>query len=103
MGQISRRWNIVKQAEYRPAVVISNYIFNNKTKLVIVCPITNTDYKVHLHIPLDKRTKTNGVILCEHVKSLDLRNRKYEVIENLPQDILENIINIIYAEIEEFD
>lgn len=92
-----------EQAGYRPAVVISNNIFNNKTKLAIVCPITNTDNKFPLHIPLDKRTKTKGVILCEHVKSLDLRNRKYEVIENLPQDILENIINIVYAEIEKID
>ena len=92
-----------EQAGYRPAVVISNNIFNNKTKLAIVCPITNTDNKFPLHIPLDKRTKTKGVILCEHVKSLDLKNRKYEVIEKLPQDILENIINTVYAEIEEFD
>ena len=92
-----------EQAGYRPAVVISNNIFNNKTKLAIVCPITNTDNKFPLHIPLDKRTKTKGVILCEHVKSLDLKNRKYEVIEKLPQDILENIINIVYAEIEKID
>lgn len=92
-----------EQAGYRPAVVISNNIFNNKTKLAIVCPITNTDNKFPLHIPLDKRTKTKGVILCEHVKSLDLKNRKYEVIEILPQDILENIINIVYAEIEKID
>ena len=92
-----------EKAGYRPAVVISNNIFNNKTKLAIVCPITNTDNKFPLHIPLDKRTKTKGVILCEHVKSLDLKNRKYEVIEILPQDILENIINIVYAEIEKID
>ena len=92
-----------EQAGYRPAVVISNNIFNNKTKLAIVCPITNTDNKFPLHIPLDKRTKTKGVILCEHVKSLDLKNRKYEVIEKLPQDILENIINTVYAEIEKID
>ena len=92
-----------EQAGYRPVVVISNNIFNNKTKLAIVCPITNTDNKFPLHIPLDKRTKTKGVILCEHVKSLDLKNRKYEVIEILPQDILENIINIVYAEIEKID
>jgi mRNA interferase MazF len=31
-----------EQAGYRPAVVISNNFFNNKTNLTIVCPITNT-------------------------------------------------------------
>ena len=90
-----------EQSGYRPAVVISNNIFNQKAKLAIVCPITNTNNKFPLHIELDKRTKTKGVILCEHLKSLDLRKRKYEVIENLPPDILKNVINLVYAEIEE--
>ena len=92
-----------EQAGYRPAVVVSNNIFNNKAKLAIVCPITNTDNKFPLHIALDERTKTKGVILCEHLKSLDLRKRKYEFIENLPKDILDNVINTVYAEIEDID
>ena len=61
-----------EQAGYRPAVVISNNIFNEKTRLSIVCPITNTNNHFPLHIPLDERTKTTGVILCEHIKALDL-------------------------------
>ena len=89
-----------EQAGYRPAVVISNNVFNEKAKLAIVCPITNTDNKFPLHIALDERTKTRGVILCEHLKSLDLRKRKYESIEKLPKDILDKVINTIYAEIE---
>ena len=89
-----------EQAGYRPVVVISNNVFNEKAKLAIVCPITNTDNKFPLHIALDERTKTKGVILCEHLKSLDLRKRKYKSIEILPKDILDNVINTIYAEIE---
>ncbi len=89
-----------EQAGYRPAVVISNNVFNEKAKLAIVCPITNTDNIFPLHIALDERTKTKGVILCEHLKSLDLRKRKYETIEKLPKDILDKVINTIYAEIE---
>ncbi len=89
-----------EQAGYRPAVVISNNVFNQKTNLTIVCPITNTNNKFPLHIPLDERTQTTGVILCEHIKSLDLNNRKYQIIETLPNDILTDVINIIYSEIE---
>ena len=92
-----------EQAGYRPALVVSNNIFNNKAKLAIVCPITNTNNKFPLHIALDERTKTKGVILCEHLKSLDLRKRKYEFIEYLPKDILDNVINTVYAEIEEIE
>lgn len=92
-----------EQEGYRPAVVISNNIFNNKAKLAIVCPITNTANKFPLHIALDKRTKTRGVILCEHLKSLDLKKRKYVFVEKLPKDLLEKVINTVFAEIEEIE
>ena len=82
---------------------LSNNIFNKKAKLSIVCPITNTNNHFPLHIPLDNRTKTTGVILCEHVKALDLNSRTYQVIENLPRDILENVIDVVYSEIEQIE
>lgn len=89
-----------EQSGYRPAVVISNNIFNEKTNLSIVCPITNTDNHFPLHIPLDNRTQTTGVILCEHIKALDLNSRTYQIIEHLPEDLLAQAIDIIYSEIE---
>ena len=90
-----------EQAGYRPAVVISNNFFNQKANLSIVCPITNTNNHFPLHIPLDERTKTTGVILCEHIKSLDLNSRTYQEIEELPKDILDRVIDVVYSEIEQ--
>lgn len=89
-----------EQAGYRPAVVVSNDVFNIKTRLSMVCPITNTNNRFPLHIPLDGRTQTTGVILCEHIRSLDLNSRPFKVVEQLPPDILEKVIDILYAEIE---
>jgi len=89
-----------EQAGSRPAVVISNNFFNEKAKLAIVCSITNTDNSFPLHVKLDSRTKTTGVVLCEHVKSLDINSRTYKVIEEMPKDILENVINVVFSEIE---
>ena len=90
-----------EQSGYRPAVVISNDIFNEKTKLSIVCPITNTNNHFPLHISLDERTKTTGTILCEHIKALDLNSRSFQEVERLPDDILKKVIDIVYAEIEQ--
>lgn len=89
-----------EQAGYRPAVVVSNDTFNAKTGMVIVCPITNTMNHFPLHVPLDERTKTTGCILCEHIRALDIEARTYRVIEQLPDDILQQVINIIFAEID---
>lgn len=90
-----------EQAGYRPALVVSNNIFNEKTNLVIACPITNTDNKFPLHIPLDDRTETTGVILCEHIKTLDLNARGYKFVEKLPSNILSKVIDVLYAQVEE--
>lgn len=89
-----------EQAGKRPAVVVSNNFFNAKSNMTLVCPITNTNNSYPLHIPLDERTRTKGVILCEHIKVLDITARQYKIVERLPIDILEEVIDIIYAEIE---
>lgn len=90
-----------EQAGYRPALVISNDFFNQKTNIVIVCPITNTRNRFPLHIPLDDRTETTGVILCEHIKALDLNARGYRVVEALPKDLLSKVIGVVFSQIEE--
>lgn len=90
-----------EQAGYRPALVVSNNFFNEKTNLVIACPITNTDNNFPLHIHLDDRTETSGVILCEHVKTLDLKARGFKYVEKLPADIFSGVVEILYAQIEE--
>ena len=89
-----------EQAGYRPALVISNNFFNEKANLTIVCPITNTNNHFPLHIPLDSRTETTGVILCEHVRALDLRARPYKVVEKLPKDLLDTVVGVVFSEIE---
>ena len=89
-----------EQAGYRSAVVVSNDFFNKKTNLTIVCPVTSTISDFPLHVKLDERTTITGAILCEHLKALDINKRTYKIIEPLPKDILEQVIDIIFAEIE---
>ena len=89
-----------EQAGYRPALVVSNDEFIKRTKLAIVCPITNTNNSFPLHVPLDARTSTTGVVLCEHVRTLDLQSRKSRFVERVPDDILQKVTDIIAAEVE---
>lgn len=86
-----------EQAGRRPGIVISNTSFFLKTKLAIVCPITHTDNQFPLHIPLDNRTKTNGVILTEQMKCLDVISRNVQFVEKLPQDLLEKTLAYVKA------
>lgn len=86
-----------EQAGRRPGVVISNDQFFMRTKLVVVCPITITRNQFPLHIPLDNRTKTTGVILTEHMKCLDVISRNIQFVEKLPQDLLEKTLIYVNA------
>ncbi len=89
-----------EQMGKRPALVVSNKTFNQFTKLTMVCPITNTQRNYPLHVTLDSRTKTTGVIMCEQVKSLDLNARNATFFERIPDDILAEVLDILNGFIE---
>ena len=85
-----------EQKGRRPAIVVSNNVFNTFQKVTaMVCPITNTDKGIPIHVQLDERTKTSGVILCDQAKILDLRERNADFIESVPDDIIFEVTDII--------
>jgi mRNA interferase MazF len=84
-----------EQAGKRPALVVSNDSFFKFTHMAIVCPITNTNNEFPLHVPLNARTKTTGVIECEQCKSLDILSREATYHESLPPDILASVLRNI--------
>ncbi|MGD9678467.1 MAG: type II toxin-antitoxin system PemK/MazF family toxin [Vulcanibacillus sp.] len=84
-----------EQRGRRPALVISNNTYNNFTKMAIVCPITNTKKGFPLHVELDERTNTSGVIMCEQVKALDLQARNVIFYEKVPREIIEEVGDIL--------
>jgi mRNA interferase MazF len=81
-----------EQANVRPALIVSTDSFYRYTHMAIVCPITNTDNGFPLHVPLDSRTETTGVIECEQCKSLDIISRNAIYREALPSDILATVL-----------
>ena len=84
-----------EQSGYRPAVVISRTEFNQKRNLVILCPITNTTKPLRLRVPLDDRTQIQGDIICEQVRTIDLLTRKCKLVEQLPKDLLEKVLEAV--------
>lgn len=89
-----------EQAGRRPALVVGNDFFCKVANMALVCPITNTFRPFPLHVPLDDRTLTTGSILCEQVKSLDLKARSAVYKEKAPPDIVSDCIERILLSIE---
>jgi mRNA interferase MazF len=89
-----------EQKDRRPALVVSNYTYNKITRMALVCPITNTNRRFPLHVGLDDRTQSNGFIMCEQVKALDISTRNASLKEKAPEDIVQEVFDILYGIIE---
>ncbi len=81
-----------EQAGRRPALVLSPLFYNAKVGLAILCPITRHAKGYPFEVALPRGMKTKGVILADHVKSLDWQAREARIIERVPPSVLANIL-----------
>lgn len=86
-----------EQRGRRPALVVSNDLFNKHTGLCIACPITNTrrDYPFHVAVPTSEGV--TGFVMVEQVKSIDFRSRKARRLGKAPTPVLEEVLSILDA------
>ncbi len=90
-----------EQAGIRPAVVVSTNIFNQYTKMVIVCPITSNNKEFPTHYTLEDTKNVNGSVLCEHVRSIDYETRNLKFVEKTSNNDFISIITLLNACFEE--
>jgi mRNA interferase MazF len=86
-----------EQRGRRPALVVSNTLFNKYTGLAIVCPLTNTDRRFPFHVAVASEPDVTGFVMVEQVKSIDFRARKATLIGKASQDVLEEVLSILDA------
>jgi mRNA interferase MazF len=88
-----------EQAGRRPALVLSPSAYNGTVGLAIVCPVTNQVKGFPFEVAIPAGMEVTGVILADHVKSLDWRVRNARVVCQLPQatvaDVLETLLTLI--------
>jgi mRNA interferase MazF len=86
-----------EQKGRRPAVVVSDDLFNKHTGLAIVCPITNTDRGYPFHLPVAGSKRLKGFVMIEQVKSADYAGRHARFIEQAPTDFVDDVLQLIKA------
>lgn len=89
-----------EQKGKRPAIVISNNIFNKNTHMVIVCPITSNEKKYPTHYLLEDAKKIHGSVLCEHIRSIDFDARNVKFLEKASDNDILSVITLMNACIE---
>ena len=86
-----------EQKGRRPALVISNDLFNRCTGLAMVCPITNTDRKIPFHVAVPSSASLTGFVMVDQVKSVDYKARRVHKIKKGPQALLDEVLGILDA------
>ncbi len=99
--QIPRRGDLVwldftpqaghEQAGRRPALILSPEDYNRKTGLALACPITNQAKGYPFEVPLPIGLTISGVVLSDHVGSIDWRARRAERAGKVDEHILAEV------------
>jgi len=83
-----------EQKGRRPAIIMSNKIFNQHLGLAFACPITNTKRDFPFHIAVESENIT-GYIMAEQMKSIDYKSRSIKFIEKANAQMVNDILSII--------
>jgi len=89
-----------QQGDFRPALVITPAAYN-ATGLAVIAPITQGgDFARYAGFAVTLSgagTETQGVILCNQIRSVDLEARGAKRIETVPDEIIEEVLARIQA------
>lgn len=80
-----------EQAGHRPALVLSPKLYNAKTSLAVVVPITSSVKGYPFEALVPGGGKIGGAALCDHVRSVDYVQRKATLIEPAPASLLAEV------------
>lgn len=86
-----------EQRGRRPALVVSNDLFNKHVLMCIACPITNTKRDFPFHVPIPEEQGVTGYVMVEQVKSVDFHSREAKRIGRAPEEIMRKVLSLLDA------
>jgi len=86
-----------EQRGRRPALVVSNTLFNEQTGLAVVCPLTTTDRGYPFHVAVTNNRDMKGFVMVEQVKSIDYQARQVKLIGKASDELLDEVLSILDA------
>jgi mRNA interferase MazF len=81
------------QAGRRPAVILSPADYNRRSGLALACPITSHVKGYPFEVALPGASPIGGVVLADHVKSLDWRMRRADPVGRLSPETLRAVLD----------
>jgi len=82
-----------EQAGRRPALVLSSAAYNGRGGSAILCPITNQEKGYPFEVKIPQGFNVTGVVLADQVKNMDWRRRRAELIQPLPESVVNKVLS----------
>ncbi len=79
------------QVGRRPALVLSPKLYNAKSGLALACPVTNQVKGYPFEVAIPAGGGATGVILADHLRSVDWRARQTEPLGRCTDDVMEEV------------
>lgn len=80
-----------EQAGQRPALVLSPKVYNAKSGLALVCPVTNHVKGYPFEVSVPASVAATGVILADHLKSVDWKARHAEPLGRCTDEVMDEV------------
>jgi mRNA interferase MazF len=80
-----------EQRGRRPALILSPRAYNARARLAIACPVTRQAKGYPFEVPLPGRGAITGVVLSDHVKSLDWQAWRIVFEAKAPADVVTDV------------
>ncbi|PIV90329.1 mRNA-degrading endonuclease [Candidatus Gracilibacteria bacterium CG17_big_fil_post_rev_8_21_14_2_50_48_13] len=84
-----------EQRGKRPALVISPTIYNQKTGLMLACPITTKQKGYPFELTLPKSCSVHGVVLLDQIRSIDWKTRGFSTQDTVPHAWLQKASKLL--------
>ncbi len=81
-----------EQAGRRPALVLSPKLYNQKSGLALVCPVTSRIKGYPFEVALPGGLAAKGAVLADHLKSVDWQARRAERFSRCPAEVLDDVL-----------
>ena len=92
-----------EQGGYRPSVVITKKIYNSKSNIILICPITSKIKRYPYEVCIEAKDLTNskdeglvgnisGSVLVDHIKSIDYKARKIVFFGRVGESVLWDVL-----------
>jgi mRNA interferase MazF len=80
-----------EQAGRRAALVLSPKVYNAKAGLALACPVTNQVKGYPFEVAVPAGRGATGVILADHLKSIDWKARHAEPLGSCTDEVMEEV------------